>query len=115
VLTNPWGLDAHRGDVAAGLASADVTIEATYTTPDLTNNPLGLFATVAAWDGDSLNADVPELEVIFVGEPDRFNPIGVKGVGEVGLVGMAAAIANAVFHATGLRIRALPITIDRLL
>jgi CO/xanthine dehydrogenase Mo-binding subunit len=62
-----------------------------------------------------VNADVPELEVIFVGEPDRFNPIGVKGVGEVGLVGMAAAIANAVFHATGRRIRSLPITIDRLL
>ncbi len=62
-----------------------------------------------------VNADVPDLEVLFVGEPDRFNPIGVKGVGEVGLVGMAAAIANAVFHATGRRIRSLPITIDRLL
>ncbi len=54
VLTNPWGLDAHRGDLAAGLASADVTVEATYTTPDETNNPMGLFATVAFWDGDSL-------------------------------------------------------------
>jgi xanthine dehydrogenase YagR molybdenum-binding subunit len=62
-----------------------------------------------------VNADVPDLEVLFVGEPDRFNPIGVKGVGEVGLVGIAAAIANAVFHATGRRIRSLPITIDRLL
>jgi xanthine dehydrogenase YagR molybdenum-binding subunit len=62
-----------------------------------------------------VNADVPELEVIFVGEPDRFNPIGVKGIGEVGLVGMAAAIANAVFHATGRRVRSLPITLDRLL
>ena len=62
-----------------------------------------------------VNADVPELEVLFVGEPDRFNPIGVKGVGEIGLVGIAAAIANAVFHATGRRIRSLPITIDRLL
>jgi xanthine dehydrogenase YagR molybdenum-binding subunit len=62
-----------------------------------------------------VNADVPDLEVLFVGEPDRFNPIGVKGVGEVSLVGMAAAIANAVFHATGRRIRSLPITIDRLL
>jgi xanthine dehydrogenase YagR molybdenum-binding subunit len=62
-----------------------------------------------------VNADVPEQEVLFVGEPDRFNPIGVKGVGEVGLVGIAAAIANAVFHATGRRIRSLPITVDRLL
>ena len=62
-----------------------------------------------------VNADVPDHEVLFVGEPDRFNPIGVKGVGEIGLVGMAAAIANAVFHATGRRVRSLPITLDQLL
>ncbi|HXB49061.1 MAG TPA: xanthine dehydrogenase family protein molybdopterin-binding subunit [Streptosporangiaceae bacterium] len=62
-----------------------------------------------------VNADIPDLDVLFVGEPGRFNPIGVKGVGEVGLVGMAAAIANAVFHATGRRIRSLPITVDQLL
>ncbi|MEV0390405.1 xanthine dehydrogenase family protein molybdopterin-binding subunit [Nonomuraea sp. NPDC050643] len=62
-----------------------------------------------------VNADIPDLEVIFVGGPDPFNPIGVKGVGEIGLVGMAAAIANAVFHATGRRIRSTPITIERLL
>ncbi|GGM30246.1 xanthine dehydrogenase family protein molybdopterin-binding subunit [Dactylosporangium sucinum] len=62
-----------------------------------------------------VNADVPDLDVVFVGEPDRFNPVGVKGVGEVGLVGVAPAIANAVFHATGKRIRDLPITIDKLL
>jgi xanthine dehydrogenase YagR molybdenum-binding subunit len=62
-----------------------------------------------------VNADIPDLEVLFVGEPDRFNPIGVKGIGEVGLVGIAAAIANAVFHATGRRIRSLPITLDKLL
>lgn len=62
-----------------------------------------------------VNADIPDLEVIFVGEPDRLNPIGVKGIGEVGLVGIAAATANAVFHATGRRIRSLPITVDQLL
>jgi xanthine dehydrogenase YagR molybdenum-binding subunit len=62
-----------------------------------------------------VNADIPDMEVFFVGEPDRFNPIGVKGVGEVGLVGVAAAIANGVFHATGRRIRSLPITLDQLL
>src|SRR6266849_7243457 len=54
VLTNPWGFDQQRGDVAAGLASAEVRIEATFTTPAETNNPLGLFATVAVWDGDAL-------------------------------------------------------------
>jgi xanthine dehydrogenase YagR molybdenum-binding subunit len=62
-----------------------------------------------------VNADVPDLEVAFTGEPDRFNPVGVKGVGEIGLVGVAPAIANAVFHATGRRIRRLPITLDQLL
>ncbi|MFC5818676.1 hypothetical protein [Nonomuraea harbinensis] len=55
------------------------------------------------------------LDVTFVGVPDAYNPVGVKGVGEIGLVGMAAAIANAVFHATGRRIRSVPITIDDLL
>ena len=62
-----------------------------------------------------VNADVPDIDVVFVGEPDPLTPIGIKGVGEIGLVGIAAAIANAVYHATGRRIRSLPITIDRLL
>jgi CO/xanthine dehydrogenase Mo-binding subunit len=62
-----------------------------------------------------VNADVPDLDVIFVGGPDAFNASGVKGIGEVGVVGIAAAIANAVHHATGRRIRSLPITIDQLL
>lgn len=63
----------------------------------------------------AVNADVPDLEVEFVGGPDRLNPVGVKGVGEVGLCGVAAAIGNAVHHATGRRIRRLPITPDLLL
>jgi CO/xanthine dehydrogenase Mo-binding subunit len=62
-----------------------------------------------------VNADVPDINVVFVGEPDRMTPTGTKGVGEVGLAGTAAAIANAVYHATGRRIRSLPITIDQLL
>ena len=61
------------------------------------------------------NADVPDLDVVFVGEPDKLNPIGSKGLGEIGIVGVPAAIANAVYHATGRRIRSLPITIDQLL
>jgi xanthine dehydrogenase YagR molybdenum-binding subunit len=63
----------------------------------------------------AVNADVPDIDVDFVGEPDPDNPIGVKGIGEVGLAGVAAAIANGVYHATGRRIRSLPITIDQLL
>ncbi|MFC5752739.1 xanthine dehydrogenase family protein molybdopterin-binding subunit [Actinomadura rugatobispora] len=63
----------------------------------------------------AVNADVPDMDVFFAGGPDRATPIGTKGVGEIGLVGIAAAVANAVHHATGRRIRSLPITIDRLL
>jgi xanthine dehydrogenase YagR molybdenum-binding subunit len=63
-----------------------------------------------------VNADVHDIDVIFVDErEDHLNTLGVKGVGEIGIVGTAAAIANAVFHATGVRVRDLPITIDKLL
>jgi xanthine dehydrogenase YagR molybdenum-binding subunit len=61
-------------------------------------------------------ADVHDIEVIFVEERDEVvNPLGAKGLGELGVVGVAAAIANAVYHATGKRIRDLPITLDKLL
>ncbi len=63
-----------------------------------------------------VHADIQGLDVIFVEETDTVvNPLGVKGLGEIGIVGMPAAIANAVFHATGKRIRSLPITLDKLL
>ena len=63
-----------------------------------------------------VNADVHDIEVIFVDEPDDIvNPLGIKGVGEIGIVGVAAAIANAIYHATGKRVRDLPITLDKLL
>ncbi|HYF70658.1 MAG TPA: xanthine dehydrogenase family protein molybdopterin-binding subunit [Ohtaekwangia sp.] len=63
-----------------------------------------------------VHADTPEIEVIFVDEADAvINPLGVKGVGEIGIVGVAAAVANAIYHATGKRVRDFPITIDKLL
>lgn len=63
-----------------------------------------------------VNADILEIETIFVEEDDKIvNPLGVKGMGELGMVGIPAAIANAVYHATGKRIRDLPITPDKLL
>jgi xanthine dehydrogenase YagR molybdenum-binding subunit len=62
------------------------------------------------------SADVPEVEVILVPETDtEVNPLGVKGIGELGNVGTAAAVANAIYHATGKRVRDLPITMDKLL
>jgi xanthine dehydrogenase YagR molybdenum-binding subunit len=63
-----------------------------------------------------VNADIGAIDVIFVEENDSIvNPLGAKGLGEIGIVGVAAAIANAVFHATGKRVRDLPITLDKLL
>ncbi|GLO02098.1 aldehyde oxidase [Pseudomonas putida] len=63
-----------------------------------------------------VNADIGDIEVIFVEENDDIvNELGSKGVGEIGVVGVAAAVANAVYHATGKRVRALPITLDKVL
>ena len=60
-----------------------------------------------------VNADVRDVDVLFVGEPNSMTPVGTKGIGELAITGMAAAIANAVYHATGIRIRSLPITIRK--
>jgi xanthine dehydrogenase YagR molybdenum-binding subunit len=63
-----------------------------------------------------VNADIPSIDVVFVDEDDRrFNPLGARGIGEIGITGIPAAIANAVFHATGVRMRELPIRLDDLL
>ncbi|HEV3428564.1 MAG TPA: xanthine dehydrogenase family protein molybdopterin-binding subunit [Paraburkholderia sp.] len=63
-----------------------------------------------------VNADIGDLDVLFVGAPDlRFNALGVRGIGEIGITGVPAAIANAVYHATGVRVRDLPITLDKVM
>jgi xanthine dehydrogenase YagR molybdenum-binding subunit len=63
-----------------------------------------------------VNADIPDIEVLFVNKKDPYtNPMGSKGLGEISLIGMAPAVANAVFNATGKRVRDLPITPDKLL
>ena len=80
-------------------------------------------ATLGRWMNHNLaeyhvpaHADIHDIDVIFVDEPDaEVSPLGVKGLGEIGIVGTAAAVANAIYHATGKRVRSLPITIDKLL
>jgi xanthine dehydrogenase YagR molybdenum-binding subunit len=63
-----------------------------------------------------VNADVPALDVVSIDEDDpHVSQVGAKGIGEIGITGGVAAIANAVFHATGRRIRDLPITLDKIL
>jgi xanthine dehydrogenase YagR molybdenum-binding subunit len=63
-----------------------------------------------------VNADVPPIDIAFVEYPDlTFNPLGVRGVGEIGITGVAAAVANAAYHASGRRVRDLPIVPERLM
>ncbi len=97
------------GGMIWGMSSA--LHEATSVDPNLgrfVNDNLGAYLI-------PVNADVPEVEVIMVPEVDNeVNPLGVKGIGEIGIVGMASAVANAVFNATGKRVRDLPITMDKL-
>ena len=63
-----------------------------------------------------VHADVPPMDVLFVNKPDNIiSPTGAKGIGEIALVGVAPAIINAVYNATGKRIRNLPVTPDKLI
>jgi xanthine dehydrogenase YagR molybdenum-binding subunit len=62
-----------------------------------------------------VHADVPPIDVSFLDHPAQNTPLGILGAGEVGIVGVGAAVANAVYHATDQRVRDLPITLDRLL
>lgn len=62
-----------------------------------------------------VNADVPDIDVSFVGGTDPMTEVGAKGIGELAIIGVAAAIANAVFHATGKRIRTLPLSLDNVM
>ncbi len=63
-----------------------------------------------------VNADVGSIGVLLVDEDDPYvNPLGVKGIGEIGITGVAGAVANAIYNATGRRIRDLPVTLDRLM
>jgi len=63
-----------------------------------------------------VNADIGHIDVSFIDEiDDRFNPVGARGIGEIGITGVAGVLSNAVYHATGNRVRKLPITLDKVL
>jgi xanthine dehydrogenase YagR molybdenum-binding subunit len=63
-----------------------------------------------------VNADIDTIDVSFVDHPDfAFNPLGIRGIGEIGITGVPAALSNAIHHATGRRLRELPMTLDKLL
>jgi xanthine dehydrogenase YagR molybdenum-binding subunit len=63
-----------------------------------------------------VNADVPHIDALFVNKPDPYiNPMGAKGMGEIALIGYAASVTNAIYHATGKRLRRLPVTMDKII
>jgi len=62
-----------------------------------------------------VHMDVPRIEVIWNDIPDPHSPLGTHGIGEIGITGVGAAVANAIYNATGKRIRELPITLDKLM
>jgi xanthine dehydrogenase YagR molybdenum-binding subunit len=62
-----------------------------------------------------VQADIPDIDIVYTDVADPHTPLGAHGIGEIGITGAAAAIANAVYHATGIRVTDLPITLDKLL
>lgn len=106
---DPPPLDTPHGLLTFGARFAEVAVDA----------DLGLGRWANASLGDYLvpvNADAPDLDIVLIEVDDPVTgPLGGKGVGEIGQVGSGAAIANAVHHATGHRVRELPITVERLL
>jgi xanthine dehydrogenase YagR molybdenum-binding subunit len=96
------------GGIAGGIGMALLEETVSDRTGRLVTTSLAEYVVAA-------NADVRDVEVLFVGEPDSMTPLGTKGVGELAITAMAAAIANAVYHATGTRVRSLPISIEKVL
>jgi CO/xanthine dehydrogenase Mo-binding subunit len=95
------------GGIAGGIGMALLEETVSDRTGRLVNTSLADYVV-------AVNADVRDVDVLFVGQPDSMTAVGTKGVGELAITGMAAAIANAVYHATGIRVRSLPISIEKI-
>jgi CO/xanthine dehydrogenase Mo-binding subunit len=96
------------GGIVGGIGMALLEETVSDRTGRLVNRSLGEYVV-------AVNADVPDIDVLFVGKPDPMTAVGSKGIGELAITGMGGAIANAVYHATGVRIRSLPISIEKVL
>ena len=110
VLNHKTARSQFMGGIIMGIGMA--LMEETHTDPDLGRvvNP-----NLAEYHVP-VNADIPKIDIHMIDEKDsHVNPIGTKGIGEIGITGVAAAVANAIYHATGKRIRNLPITPDKLM
>ena len=110
LLNQKTGINQLQGGIVWGISMAlqeEAHIDAVY--GRTVNNNLGEYHV-------PVNADVGEIDVTCLNIPDyKFNPIGSRGIGEIGITGTAAAIANAIYNATGKRVRDFPITIDKLM
>jgi len=109
ILNPKTAISQFRGGIVMGIGMA-LTEETLF--DDRTGRIMN--ATLAEYHVP-VQADVPQIEVLYTGIADPKTPLGAHGIGEIGITGVAAAIANAVFHATGKRVMNLPITLDKLL
>jgi CO/xanthine dehydrogenase Mo-binding subunit len=96
------------GGIVGGIGMALLEETVCDRTGRLVNASLGEYVV-------AVNADVPDIDVLFVGQPDSMTAVGTKGIGELAITGIGAAIANAVYHATGKRVRSLPVSIEKML
>ena len=109
ILNPKTAISQFRGGIIMGIGMA-ITEETMFDdrTGRITN------ATLAEYHVP-VQADVPHIDIVYTDLPDPHTPMGARGIGEIGITGCAAAIANAAFHATGKRITDLPITLDKLM
>jgi xanthine dehydrogenase YagR molybdenum-binding subunit len=110
LMNKKTGINQLQGGIAWGISFA--LLEESHIDP---NHGLTVNRNIAEYHVP-VNADIGEIDVACLNIPDyRFSPLGARGIGEIGITGAAAAVANAIYNATGKRVRDLPITVDKLM